>query len=170
MNPSILIPMSHTSSVDSSTSTQSSKREHADFEFGKILGEGSFSTVLLAKDLNSLKMFAVKMLDKSQLIKERKTKFAAIEKLALRKCDSDYVISLYYTFQDTYSLYFVLEYAAHGDLLGLIQQQGRFDLDLARFFIMEIAMGIEHIHSKGIIHRDVKPEVNFNFILECAIR
>jgi 3-phosphoinositide dependent protein kinase-1 len=162
--------MSHTSSVDSSTSTQSSKREHADFEFGKILGEGSFSTVLLAKDLNSLKMFAVKMLDKSQLIKERKTKFAAIEKLALRKCDSDYVISLYYTFQDTYSLYFVLEYAAHGDLLGLIQQQGRFDLDLARFFIMEIAMGIEHIHSKGIIHRDVKPEVNFNFILECAIR
>lgn len=152
------LPLSHTSSTES-TQSNSSKREHKDFEFGRILGEGSYSTVIFAKDTMTSQQFAVKMLDKNQLIKEKKTKFAAIEKQCLKTCDSQFVIKVFYTFQDTYSLYFVLEYAENGDLLGLLREKGRFEPEFAKLYVSEILLGLEHIHSKQIIHRDIKPEV-----------
>jgi 3-phosphoinositide dependent protein kinase-1 len=151
--------LEHTSSRASTTSSTSSKRDHKDFEFGKILGEGSYSTVLLAKETSTSTYYAVKMLDKNQLIKERKTKFAAIEKHCLRTCDSPFVAKVYWTFQDTYSLYFVLEYAPNGDMLEYIKGTGRFDVKTVAFYAGEILLGLEHVHSKEILHRDLKPEV-----------
>lgn len=160
------IPIQKTTSQTSVASTQSSidsldavrKRVVSDFEFGETLGEGSYSTVLLAKDRLKDRLYAVKVLEKRHIIKENKVKYVTIEKDVLNTLKSKFVVRLYYTFQDQSSLYFVLEYCPNGDLLALVKKHGRFEADAAKFYGFEIALGLQHIHSRNILHRDLKPE------------
>jgi 3-phosphoinositide dependent protein kinase-1 len=97
-------------------------------------------------------------LDKKHIIKEKKVKYVQIEKDVLNKLSHPFVVRLFYTFQSASSLYFVLEYANNGDLLGLLRSR-KFTLHAARFYSEEIVAGVEYLHSNGVLHRDLKPEV-----------
>ncbi|KFM73562.1 3-phosphoinositide-dependent protein kinase 1, partial [Stegodyphus mimosarum] len=71
---------------------------------------------------------------------------------------SPFFIKLYCTFQDSDRLYFVMNYAKHGELLPYIIKVGSFDEECTRFYTAEILLAIEHLHKLSIIHRDLKPE------------
>jgi 3-phosphoinositide dependent protein kinase-1 len=123
------------------------------------LGEGSYSTVVLATDRQTLKEYAVKILDKKHIIKEKKIKYVNIEKDTLnRLIEHPGIVRLYYTFQDSTSLYYVLDVASGGELLGVLKKIGSFDEECTRFYGAEILDAIEHMHNRGVIHRDLKPE------------
>lgn len=135
------------------------KKGVKDFKFGRTLGEGSYSTVLAATDRQNMREYAIKVLDKRHIIKEKKVKYVNIEKDALnRLTEHPGVVRLYYTFQDERSLYFVLDVANGGELLGVLKKMGTFDEECARFYSAQILDSIAYMHSKGIIHRDLKPE------------
>ncbi|CAO3630808.1 unnamed protein product [Cunninghamella echinulata] len=59
------------------------RRIVSDFEYGDILGEGSYSTVILGKDKKTSKQYAVKKLDKAHIVKNDKVKYVMIERDAL---------------------------------------------------------------------------------------
>lgn len=142
------------------------KKGVKDFSFGRTLGEGSYSTVLAATDRQTNREYAIKVLDKRHIIKEKKVKYVNIEKDTLnRLTDHPGVVRLYYTFQDERSLYFVLDLATGGELLGVLKKTTSFDEDCSRFYSAQILDAIEYMHSKGIIHRDLKPE---NVLLDDA--
>jgi len=61
------------------------KKGVRDFNFGRILGEGSYSTVFLATDRQTLKEYAIKVLEKKHIIKEKKIKYVNIEKNTLNR-------------------------------------------------------------------------------------
>lgn len=135
------------------------KKGVRDFVFGRTLGEGSYSTVLLATDRQTLKEYAVKILDKKHIIKEKKIKYVNIEKDTLnRLIEHPGIVRLYYTFQDSASLYYVLDIASGGELLGVLKKIGSFDVECTRFYGAQILDAIEHMHNRGVIHRDLKPE------------
>lgn len=135
------------------------KKGVKDFNFGRTLGEGSYSTVLAATDRQTLREYAVKVLDKRHIIKEKKVKYVNIERDTLnRLTDHPGIVRLYYTFQDETSLYFVLDVASNGELLGVLKRLGSFDLECAQFYSAQILDAIEYMHSRGVIHRDLKPE------------
>lgn len=135
------------------------KKGVKDFNFGQTLGEGSYSTVLAATDRQTLKEYAIKVLDKRHIIKEKKVKYVNIEKETLnRLTDHPGVVRLYYTFQDERSLYFVLDLCSGGELLGSLRRLTTFDEECTRFYGAQILDTIEYMHSKGVIHRDLKPE------------
>jgi serine/threonine protein kinase len=139
-----------------------------DFTFGKQLGEGSYSTVVLATDKHTKKQYAVKILDKRHIIKEKKVKYVNIEKHALNRLTNRMgIISLYFTFQDKSSLYFVLDYAANGELLSLIKKNNTINEDCTRHFGAQILDAIKFMHDNGVIHRDIKPE---NILLDDKLR
>ncbi|EME82785.1 uncharacterized protein MYCFIDRAFT_164120 [Pseudocercospora fijiensis CIRAD86] len=135
------------------------KKGVKDFNFGRTLGEGSYSTVLAATDRQTLKEHAIKVLDKRHIIKEKKVKYVNIERDTLnRLTEHPGIVRLYYTFQDERSLYFVLDLASGGELLGALKKMGSFDVECTRFYGAEILDSIAYMHSRGVIHRDLKPE------------
>ncbi|TKA81522.1 hypothetical protein B0A55_02988 [Friedmanniomyces simplex] len=141
------------------TQTRAVKKGVKDFNFGRTLGEGSYSTVLAATDRQTLKEYAIKVLDKRHIIKEKKVKYVNIERDTLnRLTEHPGIVRLYYTFQDERSLYFVLDLASGGELLGVLKKIGSFDVECTRFYGAEILDSVAYLHSRGIIHRDLKPE------------
>lgn len=142
------------------TKSEVAKKNKEDFIFLKEIGEGSFSTVHLAKDKSTDKLFAIKECDKSQIIKERKVKYVHLEKKILAEIltNSPYFVTLCFTFQDEDSLYFGLSYCSNGDLLSLIKKFGKFTIEKSTFYAAEITLALEYMHSKNVIHRDLKPE------------
>ena len=143
------------------------KKGVKDFNFGRTLGEGSYSTVVAATDRQTLREYAVKVLDKRHIIKEKKVKYVNIEKDTLnRLTEHPGVVRLYYTFQDERSLYFVLDVASAGELLGVLKRMTTFDEECTRFYGAQILDAVDYMHSSGIIHRDLKPE---NVLLDDAM-
>ena len=141
------------------TIIKSVKKGVRDFSFGRILGEGSYSTVFFATDRQTLREYAVKVLEKKHIIKEKKIKYVNIEKNTLnRLTDHPGIVRLYYTFQDEASLYYVLDLCNGGELLGVLKKTGTFDVECARFYGAQILDAIAYMHSRGVIHRDLKPE------------
>ena len=135
------------------------KKGVKDFNFGRTLGEGSYSLVMAATDRQTLKDYAVKILDKRHIIKEKKIKYVNIEKDALnRLTDHPGVVRLYYTFQDEKSLYFIIDLASNGEMLGVLKKMGTFDVECTRFYGAQILDTIDFMHHRKVVHRDLKPE------------
>ncbi|XP_039205577.1 3-phosphoinositide-dependent protein kinase 1-like [Crotalus tigris] len=132
---------------------QPRKKRPEDFKFGKILGEGSFSTVVLARELTSSREYAIKILEKRHIIKENKVPYVTRERDVMSRLDHPFFVKLYFTFQDEEKLYFGLSYAKNGELLKYIRKIGSFDETCTRFYTAEIVAALEYLHGKGIIHR-----------------
>lgn len=137
---------------------KAAKKTPNDFIFGKVIGEGSYSTVYLAKEVETGTEFAIKVLEKRHIMREKKTEYVMREKEVLMKMNHPFIIRLFYTFQDTDRLYFVLNYADRGELLDYLHKLSSFDLQCTRWYSAEIVSALEYMHSLNFIHRDLKPE------------
>ncbi|CAB39805.3 serine/threonine protein kinase Ppk21/Pdk1 [Schizosaccharomyces pombe] len=147
------------SNVVPGTSHIGSIKSPADYVFGDIIGDGSFSKVRRATDKKSWKEYAIKVLDKKYIVKENKVKYVNIERDSMMRLNGFPGISrLFHTFQDDLKLYYVLELAPNGELLQYIKKYRFLDENCVRFYAAEILSSIEYMHSCGIIHRDLKPE------------
>lgn len=129
-----------------------------DFELGKIYGVGSYSKVVRAKKKDTGIVYALKIMDKKFITKENKTAYVKLERIVLDQLDHPGIIRLYFTFQDTFSLYMALESCEGGELFDQITRKGRLSEDEARFYAAEVVEALEYIHKLGLLHRDIKPE------------
>ncbi|XP_041362473.1 3-phosphoinositide-dependent protein kinase 1-like [Gigantopelta aegis] len=143
---------------ESTTEKRLAKKTPNDFIFGKVIGEGSYSTVYLAKEVGTNREVAIKVLEKKHIMREKKNEYVMREKEVLTKLNHPFFIQLYCTFQDVDRLYFVLSYARQGELLYYLHKLASFDMECTRFYCSEIIVALEYLHSLGIIHRDLKPE------------
>ncbi|KAG7898856.1 hypothetical protein KL905_004025 [Ogataea polymorpha] len=145
--------------ADGTSVTRVVRKSIKDFKLGKELGEGSYSTVVLGSDLCTGRDYAIKILNKRHIIKEKKVKYVNIEKNALNRLGKGHgIIHLFYTFQDEQNLYFVLDYAPNGELLSLIKKHGTMDEESVRYYSTQLVDAIDYMHRNGVIHRDIKPE------------
>uniref|UniRef100_A0A0K2T6Z1 3-phosphoinositide-dependent protein kinase 1 n=1 Tax=Lepeophtheirus salmonis TaxID=72036 RepID=A0A0K2T6Z1_LEPSM len=145
-----------------------------DFLFGRMIGEGSFSCVFLAKEIYSGREMAVKVLQKDFIRKEKKTDYVFSEKNILKSItdswDSErpFFVKLHSTFMDRDRLYFVMTYAPNGDLLRFMETLAQQNVDCTQFYTAQIISAIEFLHFKvKVVHRDLKPE---NILLNAELR
>ncbi|THH00796.1 hypothetical protein EW026_g1788 [Hermanssonia centrifuga] len=140
-----------------------------DFEFGRVLGEGSYSTVMLAKHRSTGQEYAIKVLDKGHLKRNNKLATALAEKNTLVRLGAGHpgIVHLHWTFQDEWSLFFVLDLARNGELQSRISRLGSLAIPCARYLTAQLIDALDYMHTKGIIHRDLKPE---NLLLDDDFR
>ncbi len=100
----------------------------------------------------------MKQLQKSDVFTKNQAAHVKAERDILAEADNEWVVKLYYSFQDEESLYFVMDYVPGGDLMNLLIKMGKFDEKLAQFYIGELTCAIERVHNLGFIHRDIKPD------------
>lgn len=74
-------------------------------------------------------------------------------------CDSSFIIKVYETFNSSEHLYFLLECALGGELYATYNKKGLTGKEgHAKFYVAGVVVAFEHLHSKKIVFRDLKPE------------
>ena len=69
-----------------------------------------------------------------------------------------FIVRLHWAFQTPTKLYFVLDYCSGGELFFHLGRVGEFRESTTRFYTAELSLALAHLHSKGIVYRDMKPE------------
>uniref|UniRef100_A0AA96NG63 [RNA-polymerase]-subunit kinase n=1 Tax=Phyllostachys edulis TaxID=38705 RepID=A0AA96NG63_PHYED len=132
-------------------------RRAESFEKLDKIGQGTYSNVYRARDLEKEKIVALKKVRFDNLEPES-VKFMAREILILRRLDHPNVIKLegLVTSRMSCSLYLVFEYMEH-DLAGLASFPGvKFTEPQVKCYMQQLLRGLEHCHSRHILHRDIK--------------
>ncbi|XP_043282570.1 serine/threonine-protein kinase Genghis Khan isoform X2 [Venturia canescens] len=130
-----------------------------DFEIVKVIGRGAFGEVCVVKMRGSDKVFAMKILNKWEMLKRAETACFREERDVLVYGDRRWITNLHYAFQDDNNLYLVMDYYCGGDLLTLLSKfEDRLPEDMARFYIAEMVLAIGSIHDLRYVHRDIKPD------------
>ncbi|GAB4844197.1 hypothetical protein Ancab_037563 [Ancistrocladus abbreviatus] len=132
-------------------------RKADSFEKLNKIGQGTYSSVYKARDLETGKIVAMKKVRFVNMDPES-VRFMAREILILRKLDHPNVMKLdcLVTSRVSGSLYLIFEYMEH-DLTGLSGIPGnKFTESQIKCYMQQLLLGLQHCHSRGVLHRDIK--------------
>jgi serine/threonine-protein kinase greatwall len=131
-----------------------------DFDIVKPISRGAFGKVFLArKKVGEVKkIYAIKVMQKSEMIKKNMQGQVMAERNALALTNSPFCVQLFYCLQSANNIFLVMEYLIGGDLKSLLSIYGFFDEKMAKFYVAEIALALSYLHRHSIIHRDLKPD------------
>ena len=90
-------------------------------------------------------------------------KYAKTERNVMSGTNHPFIVKLQYAFQTSDKLFLLLEFCPGGDLGHVLQREKKFTEDRAKIYIAEILLALEHLHSKDVIFRDLKPD---NIVLD----
>jgi CRP-like cAMP-binding protein len=126
----------------------------------RILGVGTFGKVWLASHKKTGKPYALKMLNKREIIGHHQVEGVIREKNIMTSIDHPFVITLISTFQDDKHLYMLLELVQGGELFSVIHTESRDGIPNpnSRFYAACILESLAHLHHRHITYRDLKPE------------
>ncbi|KAF9115029.1 hypothetical protein BGX27_009147 [Mortierella sp. AM989] len=130
---------------------------------GGLIGRGSFGRVYHAFNLDTCEMIAIKQVDLPQTLSERncdrlKTSVEALfsEMEVLKDLDHENIVQYLGFAQNEETANIFLEYVSGGSIESCLKRSGHFPEPVIRSFTRQILLGLEYIHSKKIVHRDIK--------------
>jgi len=124
-----------------------------------LLGCGGFGAVEMVEIAGSDDCYALKALSKGYVVKSGMEKSVMSEKTVQMMCDSEFVVRLYETYNIDAHLYLLLELALGGELYATYNKKNLWGKEpLAKFCVAGTLFAFDHLHSKKIIFRDLKPE------------
>jgi len=130
-----------------------------DFKTIRVLGTGASCRVVQVRHKLTGKEYAVKVLSKRKLVThDKKLERAIAEKRVLARLQHPFVVQMHWAFQTQGHLFLVLDYCSGGELFHHLDRKGSFSEMDTRFYMSEILLGLEYLHSQGILYRDLKPE------------
>jgi len=130
----------------------------ADFDLLHVIGKGSFGKVLQVRKKDNGKIYAMKVLNKKNILENNELEHTRTEKEILQKLIHPFLVNLNYSFQTPDKLFFIMDYINGGELFYHLQKEHKFTPERVKFYCAEIILGLEYLHNSGVIYRDLKPE------------
>uniref|UniRef100_A0A7S2ZFU4 Calmodulin n=1 Tax=Rhodosorus marinus TaxID=101924 RepID=A0A7S2ZFU4_9RHOD len=134
------------------------------YDFGKLLGEGSFGTCYLGTHKRTQQNVAIKTISKGKIMAKTDIDDIRNEILIMEAVSGhSNIVQIFGAYEDEDNVHIVLELCTGGDLFERVIAQGKYsEKDCANLCRQMLEM-VEHCHSRGVVHRDLKPE---NFLLD----
>ncbi|KAM9128824.1 microtubule-associated serine/threonine-protein kinase 2 isoform 2-T2 [Pangshura tecta] len=129
-----------------------------DFENIKLISNGAYGAVYLVRHKTTRQRFAMKKINKQNLILRNQIQQAFVERDILTFAENPFVVSMFCSFETKRHLCMVMEYVEGGDCATLLKNIGALPVDMARMYFAETVLALEYLHNYGIVHRDLKPD------------
>ncbi|XP_072299621.1 microtubule-associated serine/threonine-protein kinase 1-like isoform X2 [Eucyclogobius newberryi] len=130
----------------------------ADFQTIKLISNGAYGAVYLVRHLETRQRFAMKKINKQNLMLRNQIQQAFVERDILTFAENPFVVSMFCSFETRRHLCMVMEYVEGGDCATLLKNIGALPLEMARLYFAETVLALEYVHNYGIVHRDIKPD------------
>lgn len=131
-----------------------------DFSVHRIIGRGGFGEVYGCRKADTGKMYAMKCLDKKRIKMKGGETLALNERIMLSLVSTGecpFIVCMTYAFQTPEKLCFILDLMNGGDLHYHLSQHGVFSEQEVKFYAAEVILGLDHMHVRGVVYRDLKP-------------
>uniref|UniRef100_A0A8C0SYC1 non-specific serine/threonine protein kinase n=2 Tax=Canis lupus familiaris TaxID=9615 RepID=A0A8C0SYC1_CANLF len=147
-------------SVEGRGASVTSKRtpSEEDFETIKLISNGAYGAVFLVRHKSTRQRFAMKKVNKQNLILRNQIQQAFVERDILTFAENPFVVSMFCSFETKRHLCMVMEYVEGGDCATLLKNIGALPVDMVRLYFAETVLALEYLHNYGIVHRDLKPD------------
>ena len=130
---------------------------HGKYELGRLLGHGTFAKVYHARNLQSGKSVAMKVVSKEKVIQVGMMEQIKREISVMKMVQHPNIVELHEVMASKSKIYFAMELVRGGELFSRIAK-GRLREDVARVYFQQLISAIDFCHSRGVYHRDLKPE------------
>ncbi|KAI9290597.1 Pkinase-domain-containing protein [Neoconidiobolus thromboides FSU 785] len=138
---------------------QKKKMQPSDFKKKVVLGKGGYGKVYLVEKVDTNQLYAMKVLKKATLkVLVKGFDNVKAERQILSEVQHPFIVKLFYAFQTEDRLYLILDYVQGGELFFHLANERMFSEDIAKFYLAQLILALEHLHELGIIYRDLKPE------------
>ncbi|KAK2816922.1 hypothetical protein Q5P01_025113 [Channa striata] len=120
-----------------------------DFQTIKLISNGAYGAVYLVRHRETRQRFAMKKINKQNLILRNQIQQAFVERDILTFAENPFVVSMFCSFETRVTC---------GDCATLLKNIGALPVELARMYFAETVLALEYLHNYGIVHRDLKPD------------
>jgi serine/threonine protein kinase len=122
-----------------------------------LIGQGGMGRVYLARDSRLNRQVALKILSPERISNPRAIARFQREARVGAQLQHENLVRIYDFGESNGRFYLVMEYIEGKTIGTFISEQGQIPPDEAVRLVRQVALGLEHAHRKGLIHRDVNP-------------
>ncbi|KAF7338272.1 STE11-like protein [Mycena venus] len=147
---------------DDDESSKGEQRTATKWIKGALIGAGSFGKVYLGMDASTGLLMAVKQVElptgSAPNQERKKSMLSALEREIelLKDLQHENIVQYLYSSLDDDYLNIFLEYVPGGSVTALLRNYGAFEEPLVKNFVRQILEGLNYLHERDIIHRDIK--------------
>uniref|UniRef100_A0A3Q1BDH2 Serine/threonine-protein kinase PLK n=1 Tax=Amphiprion ocellaris TaxID=80972 RepID=A0A3Q1BDH2_AMPOC len=123
---------------------------------GKLLGKGGFARCYEMTDLSNNKMYAVKVIPQSRVSKPHQRDKITNEIELHKTLSHKHVVKFSHHFEDQENIYIFLELCSRKSLAHIWKARHTLTEPEVRYYLKQIISGLKYLHSRGILHRDLK--------------
>ena len=127
--------------------------ELSHFHLLRSVGKGAFGKVRVVQHKKTKEIYALKYINKAKCIRMRAVENIIQERRLLEEVEFSLICNLRYAFQDDENLFMVLDLMLGGDLRFHLERAGPMKEEVVRFYVAELALALDALHSRRIIHR-----------------
>ncbi|KAL0235188.1 hypothetical protein GEMRC1_001770 [Eukaryota sp. GEM-RC1] len=129
---------------------------YTDFEVLGTVGSGSFGDVYKVRSPQDGELYAIKKLHPYKGIKDRQRRIREV--MTVRKLGNHpHIVQYIDGWEECGCLHIQSELCELGSLASLLQQNGPLEEEVIWNFILDITLGLKHLHDNRILHLDIKP-------------
>ena len=129
------------------------------YKYGRLIGQGAFGKVNLGLNILTGRVVAIKSFNKLNLNSNSENmKKILYETNLMKKLNHPNITKILELFEDKEYILIIMEYINGGNLFSFLKKRRKVSEKTAKFLFKQIILGIKHIHSHNIVHRDIKLE------------